>query len=169
MSKSKIVGMLALIAFAMGIFFVGDAAAGETGKVVAREVGYNTTVHTLKVPDVEGHAIYMMDAKGIGFNEKWGAYLIYMTFTIDIIKGEGPLQGYTHATFPDGSTYDSKWEGKNKAGGRGTTGSASAEGSWTYIKGTGKFEGIQGGGTWKNYVMGPGQHYSDDEGEYTLP
>jgi hypothetical protein len=29
-----------------------------------------TTIHTLKVPDVEGHAIYLIEAKGIGFSEK---------------------------------------------------------------------------------------------------
>ena len=38
MSKSKIIGIMALIAFAMGIFLVGDAVAGERGKVVTREV-----------------------------------------------------------------------------------------------------------------------------------
>lgn len=54
MSKSKIVGIMALIVFVMGIFLVGDAVAGERGKSVVREVYYMTTIHTLKVPDVEG-------------------------------------------------------------------------------------------------------------------
>ena len=57
MSKFKIVGMMVLIAFAMGIFLVGDAVAAERGKVIVRQVYYITTIHTLKVPDVEGHAI----------------------------------------------------------------------------------------------------------------
>jgi hypothetical protein len=169
MSKSKILAMMALIAFVMGILLVGDAVAGERGKVAAREVDYSTAVHTLKVPDVEGHTIFLSEAKGIVFTEKWGACLDYKTYTMDLIKGEGTQAGYGHYTFPDGSTYDTKWEGKNKGGGRGIVGSAAAEGTWTYIKGTGKFEGIQGGGTWKVYVLGPGQWYADNEGEYTLP
>ena len=37
------------------------------------------------------------------------------------------------------------------------------------LKGTGKFEGIKGDGTYKYWVVGPGQWYSDGEGEYTLP
>ena len=169
MSKSKIVGMLALVAFVMGIFLVGDALAGERGKVVTREVYYMLTIHTLKVPDVEGHAIHLLEAKGIGFNEKWGAYLIYVSQTLDLIKGEGPFQGYSQHTYPDGFTITVKFEGKNKGAGRGTTGASSSEGTWRYIKGTGKFEGIQGVATYKTYALGPGQFYTDGEGEYTLP
>jgi hypothetical protein len=118
---------------------------------------------------VEGHTIHLIESKGIGFNEKWGAYLIYEPMTLDVTKGEGPLQGYSQFTYPDGSTITNKWEGKNMGGGRTITGAASGEGTWTYIKGTGKFEGIQGGGTFKSYNMGPGQFYADFEGEYTLP
>jgi hypothetical protein len=173
MSKSKILGMMVLIAFVMGILLVGDALAGESGKVVTREVMNMAAVQTLKVPDVEGHAIRLCEAKGIGFSEKWGAYLAYHTYTIDLIKGEGTSQGYAHYTFPDGSTYDTKFEGKNKGAATefsaGIAGSVNAEGTWTYIKGTGKFEGIHGGGTYKVYVLGPGQWYADVEGEYTLP
>lgn len=40
MSKSKIVGMTVLIAFAMGILLVGDVVAGE--KVKGRNVWYGT-------------------------------------------------------------------------------------------------------------------------------
>jgi hypothetical protein len=169
MSKSKIVAMMALIAFVMGIFLVGDAVAGERGKVAARIVDYATTVHTLKVPDVEGHTILLIEGKGIGFSEKWGACLTYNTHTLDLIKGEGTSQGYEQMTFPDGSTITEKFEGRLKGGGGTTSGSSSGEGTWTYIKGTGRFEGIRAEGTWKSYVPGRGQWYADVEGEYTLP
>jgi hypothetical protein len=169
MSKSKILGMMALIAFAMGIFLVGDVMSGERGKNVAREVYYATTIHTLKVPDVEGHSIYLFESKGIGFSEKWGSYLIYHTTTLDLIKGEGTHQGYAHSTFPDGSTITLKFAGKNFGTSRTATGSQGSEGTYTYIKGTGKFEGIQGRGAYKSYHMGQGQWYTDGESEYMLP
>jgi len=174
MSKFKIVGMIALIAFAMGIFWVGDAVAGERGKIIAREVEYVTTVQTLKVPDVEGHTIHLVETKGIGSNEKWGAYLIYQTYTMDLINVQGTHQGYAHATFPDGSTMDWKFEGKTQAAvavksSPVIVGSPTSEGTSTYIKGTGKFQGIQGRATYKVYALGPGQFYVDAEGEYTLP
>jgi hypothetical protein len=37
------------------------------------------------------------------------------------------------------------------------------------VKGTGKFEGIKGGGTAKDYPLSPEQSYVDWEGEVELP
>jgi hypothetical protein len=161
MSKSKIVGMMALMVFAMGIFLVGDALAGESGKIAMREVHYGTTFHVQKVPDVEDHAIFAYEGKGIAFYEKWGACLVTEIGTLDLIKGEGTAQGYSHYTFPDGPTITMKWEGK--------IGAAGGEGTWIHIKGTGKFEGIQGEGTWKSYNLSPERWYADSEINYTLP
>jgi hypothetical protein len=169
MCKFKFVGMMVLITFAMGIVLAGDAVAAEKGKVEGRQVYYMTTIQTLKVPDVEGHTVNLLEAKGIFSSEKWGAALIYQINTLDFIKGGGTFQGYTHTTYPDGSTTTSKFEGKSTGGGVGTTGMASSEGTWTYVKGTGKFQGIQGRGTFKSYVLAPSQFYSDLQGEYTLP
>ena len=161
MSKSKIVGMITLIVFAMGIFLVGDAVAEERGKIGMREAFYGTAFHPLKLPDVEDHSIFAYEGKGIAFYEKWGACLVTETGTFDVLKGEGPGQGYSHYTFPDGSTITMKWEGKIRPG--------RAEGTWTHIKGTGKFKGIQGEGTWKSYNLSPDRWYDDSEIEYTLP
>ena len=163
MSKSKIVAMMALMVFAMGILLVNCAVAGERGKVADREVFHTNSFQSLKGPDIAGHTLHVMDTKGIGFTEKWGACLIYTNSVVDLVKGEWTAQGYNQHTFPDGSTTVHKWDGNNKGKG------ASAEGTWTYIKGTGKFEGIQGGGTWKSYPMAQDQWYTDVEGEYTLP
>jgi hypothetical protein len=169
MCKFKFVGMMVLITFAMGIVLAGDAVAAEKGKVEGRQVYYMTTIQTLKVPDVEGHTVNLLEAKGIFSSEKWGAALVYQINTLDFIKGAGTFQGYAHITYPDGSTTTSKFEGKSTGGGVGTTGMASSEGTWTYVKGTGKFQGIQGRGTFKSYVLAPSQFYSDLQGEYTLP
>ena len=169
MSKFKIVGMMALIAFAIGIFFVGEAAAGESGKMIVREVYYTPTIHILKVPDVEGHINFLGESKGIASYEKWGDCLLNLTQTGDLISGEGPSQGYVHVILSDGSTYTRKFEGKLVGRGRTTLGSALAEGTLTYIKGTGKLEGIQGAGTYKCPILAPGQFYCDVEMEYTLP
>lgn len=52
---------------------------------------------------------------------------------------------------------------------------ASGEGTWVWLSGTGKFKGIQGGGRWKTIskakpvVEGTGQACSHDWGKYTLP
>ncbi|HMK77754.1 MAG TPA: hypothetical protein VK568_16455 [Thermodesulfobacteriota bacterium] len=169
MSKFKIVGMIVLIAFAMSIVLVGDAVAAEKGKVTYRQVFNVTTIHTLKVPDVEGHAYTLFEAKGILFSEKWGPAVVSMIASFDLIKGLGTFQGYAHTTYPDGSTNTTRFEGKAISSGVGLTGTGVSEVTWTYVKGTGKFQGIQGRGTSKSYVLAPGQFYADAEGEYTLP
>jgi hypothetical protein len=163
MSKSKIVGIMALVAFAMGIFLVGDALAGERGKVSNREIWVMTSNQTLKAPDMEGHILSLWEVKGIIFTEKWGACQGYVPATGDFIgpKGEYTGQGYCLYTYPDGSTTIHKWESKVREGRK--------EGTWTYIKGTGRFEGIQGGGTFTWTMVGPDRWYTDIEGEYTLP
>ena len=43
-------------------------------------------------------------------------------------------------------------------------------GTFTYTKGTGKFEGIKGNGTWNSYSMGQGQpSYMELEAEFEVP
>ncbi len=161
MSKSKIVGIMALMVFAMGIFLAGDALAGEKGKVKNREIWFMPTIHTLKVPDMEGHTIHLWEAKGIIFTENWGVCHGYVPAMSDFNtpKGEMMSQGYVQYTYPDGSTTVQKWESKP----------GNPLGTWSYLKGTGKFEGIQGGGTFTFAMVAPDRWYTDIEGEYTLP
>jgi hypothetical protein len=170
MKAIRVMAFVALIGFALGIAIVGDALAGEKGKVVVRDVffaqGY---LASTKVADMEGHAINLLEAKGMSFSEKWGPCLLVLSVVQDYTKGVGPYEGYIHYTYSDGSTITIRIKGEGKGGGPGTTGSAKGEGTWTYLKGTGKFEGIQGGGTREYWVLGPGQWYADAKGEYTLP
>jgi hypothetical protein len=161
MSRFKLIAFIALIALAFGVALVGDAVAGERGKLVRRNAYYVTTFHAVKVGDVEGHTMWLIEQKAITFNQKWGAGLLLTTGSGEDINGEWTGGGFDQYTFPDGSTYTDRWEGKG--------GPSGAQGTWTTVKGTGKLAGMQAHGTWKNYPLGPGQSYSDGEGEYTLP
>ena len=71
MSKSKIVGMMALIIFAMGILLVGDAVAGE--KFKCRTVAFTTKYQQIDVGDEDGHLVAVWEGKGIQNNRegKW--------------------------------------------------------------------------------------------------
>jgi hypothetical protein len=141
--------------------------AAERGKVTGRLVYYATSFQSVPVGDVEGHIIFLFEAKGIGFWEPWGAALVKESATGDRTKGMGPTETYEIDTFPDGSTITFKIKGEATSAERGKT--AAGESTWTFLGGTGKFQGIQGGGTGKFWVLGPGQWYGDAEGEYTLP
>ncbi len=161
MSKSKIATMVALIVFSMSILLVGDLVAGEKGRVTSHIAYMGTVVHTLKVPDMEDHINWLIEAKGIYFSEKWGPALVYQVLTMDTIKGSGSSQGNDRWTFPDGSIIDIKWEGKVKDGSIG--------GPFTLIKGTGKFEGIQGRGAFKAQMLSADQWLGNQETDYMLP
>ena len=170
MSRFKLIAFIALITLAFGFALVGEALAGESGKVLVRDVffaqGY---LASTKVADAEGHAMNLLEAKGMSFSDKWGPCLLVLSVVQDYTKGVGPYDGYIHYTYSDSSTITIRIKGEGKAAGPGATGSASGEGTWTYLKGTGKFEGIQGGGTREYWVLGPGQWYADATGEYKLP
>ncbi len=169
MSRFKILVLVALITLAFSVVLVGDALAGEKGKIISREVYCASTFPSVKVPDAEGHAIYLVDAKGVGFSEAWGASAAVCTGTSEVIKGGGPVAGYGHFTYADGSTITIKYKGEAKGTAYGTSGRREGEGIWAYVSGTGRFAGIQGEGTYKWYVVSPGVWYSDGVGEYTLP
>jgi hypothetical protein len=143
--------------------------AGERGKWTGRGVMYATNYQSIPVGDVEGHIVFVMEAKGIGFGEPWGPCLLKGVDAGDRTKGEGSTEGYGIWTYPDGSTITTKGKSVSRGAGLGKTSAAEGEFTWTFVRGTGKFQGIQGGGTGKFWVLGPGQWYSDSEGEYTLP
>jgi hypothetical protein len=82
---------------------------------------------------------------------------------VNVKTGQGTLQGYGIDTFPNGDKVTGTHEGK-------IVGKGHWKGTWTYVKGTGKHEGIKGAGTWDSYPMGQGQpSYMEVEGEVEVP
>ena len=162
--------MLITISLVLLLLLAGPfVQAAERGKVTGRGVSYVTNFQSIPVGDVEGHILFLLEAKGIGFGEPWGHCLSKDSQIGDRTKGAGSVEGYTIQTYPDGSTITTKSKSMSRGAGPGKTGASEGEFTWTYVSGTGKFQGIQGGGTGKFWVLGPGQWYADSEGEYTLP
>ena len=75
--------------------------------------------------------------------------------------GIGVANGYMVKTDKDGDKIYITWEGKND--GKGWKGPV------TFVKGTGKYEGIKGKGTWVMYRVNPAQWYVDCEVDVELP
>ena len=77
--------------------------------------------------------------------------------------------GYYKATDKDGHVYFTKWQGK-------VTTTMSPEGrpnvkfggTWSFTRGTGKWENAQGGGTYKGWFIGQGIYTAITEGEYSI-
>ncbi len=161
MSKSKIVGIMALIAFAMGILLVGDAVAGEYVKW--RDVWYSTKMEQINVGDEKDHVILLWEASGTTCNLEGKTFLdgwlINGAGTFDINPKTGAIgKGYNTYTDKDGDKIYLIFEMKGFGG------------PCTFLKGTGKFEGIQGKGTWFiTYTADPKRIYGDCEMEVELP
>ena len=162
MSKSKMVGMMVLIVFAMSILLVGDALAGE--KFKCRTVGYTTKFQPIDVGDEDGHVVGVWECKGIQTNMegKWfnnGWVDIERGFSdVNVKTGVGSIFFYGEVTDKDGDKYYYKGEGKDFKSSR-----------WEIVKGTGKFEGIHGGGTAKIYFPAENLFYGDAEWDIELP
>jgi hypothetical protein len=169
MSKSKIVGIVALIAFTMGIFLVGNAVAGEKHRLST--VYYTIKWEQMNVPGEEGHGIALWDAKGIIRNKdgkRFGEGVIIHTvgsLDFNMKTGIGFAHFYDEWTDRDGNKIYSNGEGKWKIGEMGPY----WEGTNTFARGTGKYEGIRGGFTWRGYEPSPGQSYADWDVEVELP
>ena len=83
----------------------------------------------------------MGSRKGLAYFENGDVAVYVNWWTGDVTKGHGPNQGYVLYTFEDGSTFVAKFESTQSPGPKGF---ALQKGSGKLIKGTGRFEGIQG-------------------------
>jgi hypothetical protein len=167
MSRFKLFTLIALITLAFGVALIGDAMAE---KAKGRVVGYNVKWEQVEVGDQEGHVVAVVEAKGInstimGKTVPDGmVYRLSGLLDINLKTGVGSfVDGYDEYTDRDGDMIIHKITGKYPGGGK------AAEGEWTCIKGTGKFEGMQGKGTWIGHDIAPRQWYVDWEGERELP
>jgi hypothetical protein len=163
MSKFKIVGIMALIAFAMGIILVGNALAGE--KFKCRTVWVSTKVERINVDDEKGHAFVLGEMKGIisnmegkTFGEGWLGWSGYIADISPKIGMTG--NGYMTLTDKDGDKIYMKYEFKPPG----------PHQPWTFFKGTGKFEGVRGKGTFSSVLTAdPTLSIANWEGEVELP
>jgi hypothetical protein len=86
----------------------------------------------------------------------------------DYTAGSGPHRGYFAVTHPTGDKTFTSYEGMAKATPKaGGPPDVTFEGKWSFVGGTGKFDGITGGGTYKGGVTAAGPAY-EFGGQYTL-
>jgi hypothetical protein len=157
--------MLILISFALIFAFgVMTSVAQEKVKIKDKRYWVNIKSEVMKVDDTEGHVIMTGESKGIDVGS--GAITISKG-GFDLVKGNGTHWSYSKTMGPDGDTF-------TKAEGKVTTALSPAgkpimtmEGTWSMIRGTGKWEGFQGSGTFKVKVIGEGVSVMDWEGELT--
>ena len=161
-------GRLTVILISLGlilVFGVMTSVSQETVKLKGKIYLFATKSETMKIDDTEGHVFLMTESKGVDVGS---GMVIHIKQFLDLVKGNGPIQGYSTNYYPDGSKMFFKGQGK-------LTTSLSPEGrpimtteaTRSVIKGTGKWEGFQGSETLKYKAIAEGIGVMDWEGEYT--
>jgi len=164
MSWSKIVAVLTMVLFLFGFAVVDSAFAGE--KVKWHGTSFTTETKQMEVGDAEGHIMLLTKQRQLYINEATGEKTVSMSVnTMDINPAAKQFRttGHGWSVDKDGDKMMRVHEG-------GPVGENHWRGTWKYVKGTGKYEGIKGGGTWDSYSMGPQQpSYLEVEGDVEMP
>ncbi len=161
-------GILVIAALLLGF---ATSAGAQTYTMKCRETGHLPKVHSLEVGDLPGHLIGVAELVGVLSCDDGSVATTSNKASWDYIKGSGKALGYWVATFEDGSTFWATLHTITTLNPDGKT--SNWEAPFEYIKGTGRFQGIQGSGSaiGKRFTPVPGvaaQYYFDWIGTYTL-
>ena len=158
--------MLLITLASIFVFGVMTASAQDKVKVKSKKFIVITKLEVTEVGDTEGHNLLQYEAKDISSD---GRFIYYKAAQADYIKGVGPHKGYNKVVDREGGTFFTKYEGMTftEKSPKGKP-IKKVKGTYTYTKGTGKYEGIQGGGTYHGTMIGKGILSVDVEGEYFI-
>jgi hypothetical protein len=165
--KSKLLLILTTLAFILA-FSVTTSTAQEKVKINSKYTGVFTKMEQMKPDDTEGHTLSSYEAKGAGMGAS-GGFTFFSQGMSDLVKGNGTNFGYAKTTDKDGHVLFSKSQGKVS-----TTQSPEGRpivkfgGTWSFTKGTGKWENVEGGGTYKGWFIGQDIFTNTTEGEYFI-
>jgi hypothetical protein len=153
-----------LIWFFLVICFINHSSStwAEEKTIQWKEFFYSTEGKNMQVQ--EGHNIGILDQKGLAVFDNEEFALLETWFTYENIRGKSTYQGYVLYTFKDGSTKFAKIEGSGKVPGQ-------QKGTVVFIKGTGRFEGIQGEGSftaWTPFMSEGAETYVDATATYIV-
>ncbi len=167
----KLIGLFIslVLIFTLG---VTTSIAQQKIKIAGKHTLTFTKQNNINVGDIEGHIITLNEFEGFNVStgeEKFmdGALDVGMGFD-DLVMGNGTHEGYGNFSL-NGDVIFWKHQGNTA-----TTISpedkpvTTFEGSWTWTKGTGKYENIQGSGTYKGKLMSKTIFIMDWEGVYFI-
>jgi len=164
-----LIGILIIAAWLLGSVM---QAGAQTYTMKCRESGHFPKMHIIEVGDVAGHILGVSEAAGVRSCDDGSVATNSHKIAFELTKGSGISHGYFLHTFEDGSTLWEKYQNTITPSPDGKTGRYEA--TFEYMRGTGRFEGIQGGGTFTGKRLAPtpgaaAQYLIDITGTYTLP
>jgi len=163
MFRFRLFTVITVVVFVFGFVMLDSAVAGE--KIKWQGTSFSSETKQIEVGDEEGHVLILSKAKQLYILPDGKKLVGDSVSTMDLHPKtkQFSLTGYGWTVDKDGDKMMRTHEGKAVEKGHW-------KGTWTYTAGTGKYEGIKGGGVWDMYTMGQGQPaYLDVEGEMEIP
>jgi hypothetical protein len=154
------------------ILGVTTAEAQQKYQIAGKQTLAFTKQERSMVGDIESHMLSLVEAEGVNLStgtiEFFSGAQVINIIASDLVDFSGPVQGYSISKKGNDSLY-AKLEGR-------ITTSMSSEGSplttieakMTWLKGTGRYENIQGNGTAKGRYIASNIYTVDWEGEYWI-
>ncbi len=138
-------------------------------KIAGTFTAQYTEQHPLNVADAAGHMLLLGRVEGRNRSSGPTPYMdggaVRNLEFADLVQGNGPHQGYILMS-KDADSVISKWSGRVS-----TTLSADKkpittfEGTWTKVKGTGRYQDASGSGTYKGHFTSQTEYTVDWKGE----
>jgi hypothetical protein len=169
LKKTMLLFIIFTLIFSLGVI---TSEAQQMIKVAGKMTAAYTIVEEMDVGDVEDHIVALGESHGTNANTGKsefmdGARIVNLSFS-DLVQGNGPHQGYI-TLFENGDTVISKWEGKiTTTLSDESTPSITFEGTMSWIKTTGRFENMQGSGTYSGRFISESDYTVDWQGEYFI-
>lgn len=156
-------GMMMITVLLLAGNGVAQAEEGPTVQKRWREVFVTVENHTMPVKALEGHAVGVMEQRGFAFYDGGEVATIHAWLTYESKGQRTDYRGYIVYRFRDGATQTATFEGAGDPVGM-------QQGKFSFVKGTDRFEGIKGSGTFTAEGFPPkADLYVDAEASYTLP
>jgi len=146
--------LLAASSLVMSVPVYAEAISGAiTLKVTKQEV--------LPVTAQSGDMLMLVETHGTNKSTNWMDDAQVVNKEIDfLLQGNGPQHGYI--TFAKGEdTVDVKWSGIVSTAMANGQPQISFHGTWEQLKGTGKYQGIQGKGSYKGHFISQTEYVVD--------
>lgn len=165
--KSKNTLVIALSLTLCFVLIASIAHAQEKFRRDTIEYGVLTKVERVDVADdIGGHKLSIASYKGVDVN----GGIFENQSMLDMVNFNGTQWGYQKTVEKDGSIIWGKFQGKvtGKLTGEGKPPLMSFEGTWSIVKGTGKYKNAVGGGTYKGRFIGDGIFINNVWGTYSI-